>query len=74
MDCVRLVSRLVQASDDKNFFSTCLHDSTALLVLAVIWLKVLVDGLATDPEFAGEHGFRLACGGAANECGRLYGV
>jgi hypothetical protein len=54
--------------------STCLHDSTALLVLAVIWLKVLVDGLATDPEFAGEHGFRLAGGGAANECGRLYGV
>jgi hypothetical protein len=40
----------------------------------VIWLKVLVDGLATDPEFAGEHGFRLAGGGAANECGRLYGV
>jgi len=54
--------------------STLLQDSTARLVLAVIWLKVLLDGSATDPEFAGEHGFRLAGSGAANECGRLSGV
>ncbi|MET3203735.1 hypothetical protein ABIB17_001531 [Arthrobacter sp. UYEF6] len=48
-----------------------MHDSTALQLGA--WLKVLVDGLAADPEFPGECGFRLAGNGTSHQVGRLPG-